>query len=142
MAYCLADPKWEGPILRRLNSPRYLFPVSSFKYGYRLHPFQQRLWLQLEVLLTNVYQYHLRRTAMVFAHTFAIQKFSPPSHWGYLANYPNEREAQQAAYNSRNAFVPLMALCTYALSGETQFHPLEEKKWIKYHVEDLGINIE
>ena len=141
MAFCLSDPKWEGELLWALKGSFNSLPVFHYRgKGWALKPEFRDIYLQLETALTGIYQYHLRRTALTFPHTLDIQKFSPPGHWGYLNHYKTEHEARRATYNSRNAFVPLMALCAYALAGEPRFHPLEEKKWVRYHVEDLRMD--
>lgn len=55
-----------------------------------------------------------------------------PSSYGYISRHMEERFARQCAMKSRDAFVPLMALCTFAISitKPSQTIPGQSPRWV------------
>lgn len=114
MAFALSNPRWIGSIFRRLSGARHTFPVIENHEGWNLHPLIQLKWERLESALKLVYESAFS-IAPADVHPLDIQSYRSPITWGYTRYHKSEALARARILNSRNAFVPLMALCTYAI---------------------------
>ena len=139
MAFALTRPSWKGSTFGRLKGDRHNFPVARGRDGWSLDSILQQDWWRLENVLKLVYEstFRLVPTAM---HPLDFQVYRAPATWRYMQTHQSENLARIHVYNSRNAFVLLMALCSYAIAiSEVQFYGTETTqsvpRWIQALVE-------
>lgn len=82
-----------------------------------------------------------------FLHPLHFRPFRLPSQWGFMRVHESEKAARIRICNARNAFVPLLALCMYAISiTKGRNMQLQEKRsnltWIRSLVEDQNVDAE
>ena len=115
--------------------------------GWYLDPQLQNQWWQLEQALLLLYQVVLTLRPE-FLHPINLMPFRLPSQWNYRKSHETERLARIRVLNSRNAFVPLIALCAYAISVSQGIASAERRSdlnWIyllvsRYQVHPEWIN--
>jgi hypothetical protein len=73
-------------------------------------------------------------------HSLDFCVFWRPSQYGYLNLFNKRPQCIQCCMNSRDAFVPLMALCSYAISLTPNF-TAENASWVA-KIEEMGIHEE
>lgn len=111
-----------------------------------MDPSLQRRWLRLETALILVYETTFSQRPNL-PHPIDMQKFRLPSQWGYTRYHESERAARIRILNSRNAFVPLLALCMYAVAlayGRDVEHGEKRaaRNWLQTLVVDQGVDPE
>lgn len=141
--FSLRYQPWNERIFQCLRGSKHSFPVdfSSSKGGttFSLSLQLQTKWWRLEQSLIALYQNVLSMRPN-FLHPLDFQRVRHPSEWGYMRSFASEEAARIVILNSRNSFVLLIALCTYAIaitegrSGalEPRYRSLE---WIRVLVE-------
>lgn len=145
MAFTLKDQFWFGKIFGRLQGSFYTFRIVQRGTRWLLHEETQQSWLLLENTLNAIVEYFLTRTGgalgdHAFLHTIEIAAFRRPVKWGYMREHESEKAARIRVLNSRNAFVPLMSLCTYAIATNMDLFPFEQSDWVQVLVEDVRVN--
>lgn len=145
LPFCILRPDWSGHIFGSLKGTLRTFPTSNpFDNHCELHPGLQLQWWRLERALVLAYE-ELLRLRPTFLHPLEIQEFRKPSSWGFTILHESEEAARIRAMNSRNAFVPLMALLAYtiALSCLPSSGPEDiDIRWIDHLVTRCGIDPE
>ena len=104
----------------------------------------QEQWWQLEQALILLYQAVLTLRPE-FLHPLEFQPFRLPSQWNYRKTHESERLARIRVLNSRNAFIPLIALCAYAVSlsqGKASSERRSDLNWISLLVDRYRIHPE
>ena len=120
---------------------------EAYQGGWYLDRQLQDQWWQLEQALLMLYQVVLTLRPE-FLHPIDLRPFRLPSQWNYRKIHGTERLARIRAFNSRNAFVPLIALCAYAISisqGIASAERRSDLNWIyllvsRYQVHPEWIN--
>ena len=134
-------------MISRLAGSIHDFPLvtDQSRGRYHLRDDLQQQWYRLEFLLIKMYE-TLLATRPELGHPIEMKPFRLPSAWGYMKDHESEKAARIRIWNSRNAFVPLMALCMYAIcvcEGRNSI-PLEDRiniHWIKALI-DAGFSPE
>lgn len=114
LAYIACHPSFNNPILERLNCTYRGLSIMREGGWYFLDPDIQHKWYRLEQSLLWV-----ANTLLSGGRVNLQLDFEPgpvPSSCGYLNKHVEERFARRCAMNSRDAFVPLMALCSWSIS--------------------------
>lgn len=138
---------WEGPIFGRLAGSLSTLPVKNIQESqWHLDPDLQRRWIRLETALILVYETTLSQRPDL-PHPLEMEKFRLPSQWGYMRFHESERAARIRILNSRNAFVPLLALCMYAVAlayGRDLEHGEQRtaRNWMQTLIEQQGVDPE
>lgn len=118
LAFIPSPPRWDSPILKRfqfLDGAFPILPVDNNRFA--LNSVVQRTWSRMEGALT--FMIHL-----LLAHlppgesTFPLDlKFFPlPSTYGYMRSHRLSHVAQKCAQNSRDAFLPLIGMCSWVIA--------------------------
>lgn len=143
--FCILRPDWTGPLFEPLEGTMKSFPIYTvFGSRYELDKAIQHHWWNLERAIIYAYEEFLGLRP-TFLHPLDIQVFRLPSSWGFTVDHESALAARLRALNSRNAFVPLMALLTYsiALSAKESAEPSElQPHWIRHLVEVCGVDAE
>lgn len=143
MAFAQTEPFFFGPIFERLAGTPYSFKVKEVRENkWALDRDVRDSWYRLECALTHVYEFFLARSGGTFPHTLDVQAFRQPSRWGYHKEHESEKAARIRVMNSRNAFVPLMALCTYAFATNRSCAPFDQEALIHVLVNEGRVNSE
>ncbi|TCD62108.1 hypothetical protein EIP91_007462 [Steccherinum ochraceum] len=118
LAYCLYSPSWSGPLLDRMDVTERSVEVERKHGRWLMEVTLQQSWVSLELALI-----WMARTLLSKAkgghHTMQNVEFSEfrlPSSYGYGGTHETERGCRRAIMRSRNAFVPLMGLCSFAIA--------------------------
>ncbi|TCD65770.1 hypothetical protein EIP91_002209 [Steccherinum ochraceum] len=118
LAFCLARPDWSGPLLDRLDLTYGTAPVEKINGSYHMKVSLQQSWISLESALL-----WMGRTLLLDARAqnrallgLDFVEFRLPSTYGYGSAYDNDHDCRRSIVRSRNAFIPLMALCSYAIA--------------------------
>lgn len=118
IAYCAWDVPFHGPILKRLQMSYHTVPVQKSLNQWSLAPAIVASWMSLENALIWVSNFLLTKSPVanegVFPLDFKI--FTAPSRFGYYKTYDVQEKCRRSVMRSRDAFVPLMALCTMAIA--------------------------
>ena len=143
MPFCNVSPLYTERIFSRLQGHRETSPVVQPEEGgrYMLDRSLAARWWRLEEALILVYTavFAIRPD---LAQPLDFKPYRLPHQWGYLKTHEDQYHARIRIWNSRNAFVPLLALCAYAVSlsqGKFLSEQRGEVNWIrtlvdKYHV--------
>ena len=145
LPYCTVWPLYQGPLLQRLACSRRTLPIEFTRNScWAMSPSLSYSWWSLEVclkaianeLLTWVDNPNHSGPPKDFGH-----KFLPtPSDFGYRRVFLKRQQCVRCCLTSRDAFVPLMALCSYAISLTPSFTD-ENPPWVK-RLEGQGIHPE
>jgi hypothetical protein len=73
-------------------------------------------------------------------HTLEFRVFRRPSQYGYLNIFNKRHQSVRCCMNARDAFIPLMALCSYAISLTPDF-TAENPSWVA-KLQEMGIHPE
>jgi hypothetical protein len=111
-------PRFDNPIFERLIYSYRNLPIVRSGGWYFLEPQVQQQWWRLEMALRWVANVILSSGAALLSLGFNAGPY--PSSYGYTRNHTEERFARYCAMKARDAFVPLMALCTFAISTTKQ----------------------
>jgi hypothetical protein len=111
-------PSFDNPIFERLIYTYRNLPIVRQGAWYLLEPQVQQQWWRLEMALRWVANVILSSGAALLPLGFNAGPF--PSSYGYTRNHMEERFARYCAIKARDAFVPLMALCAFAISTTKQ----------------------
>lgn len=145
LPFCILRPDWTGRLFEPLEGTKNSFPISTvFGMRFELDKELQQHWWDLERALVYAYEEFLGLRP-TFLHPLDIQTFRLPSSWGFTVSHESLEAARIRALNSRNAFVPLMALLIYfiALTSKPSTNPYEfETYWIQHLVEFRGVDAE
>ena len=139
-AFVLRQPYFFGPLFQRLQGTMGSFPIIRVAGRFALDRDLQEKWWFLERALTGIADFFFKQSGTAFQHTLDIAEFRPPRQWGYQKAHVGERETRIRITNARNAFVPLMALCSYALATNTQYFPFDERTWTRALVVEGGVD--
>jgi hypothetical protein len=126
LGYCLQSPRYQGPLLQRLAYTPSTLPIV-YDYGWRLSRNVADSWWSLEECLLAI-TVELFTSASVF-HSLDFAYFRKPSQYGYRRAFTKRHRARNCCMNAHDAFVPLMALCSYAISLTPSFTD-ENPKWV------------
>jgi hypothetical protein len=137
LPYCLKYPRYQGPLLQRLAYTFNTLPLE-WDYGWSLSPSVAESWQSLETCLETA-------TVALFnavgaLHLLEFRVFRRPSQFGYSRKFRKSDQSRRCCINGRNAFVPLMALCSYAISITPNFTN-ENPPWVG-KLEEMGVHPE
>jgi hypothetical protein len=121
--YIPVFPRFEGPLFGRLADIR----VKEAGLCWKLDPELQERWARLEAGLlsaTNI----LMRNRITPLH---FEPFPLPATFGYLRTHKTQRFALKCARKSRDAFVILASLFSYAIAFTTTNPPEANPKWVQ-----------
>jgi hypothetical protein len=138
LPYCLKHPRYQGALLERLAFTFRSLPIDFDRGRYELSQNVQTLWHSLENCLIAA-TWELFRAANVMHH-LSFQPFRYPSEYGYRRTYINKKQTRRLALMARDAFVPLMAMCSYAISLTPDFNT-DNPSWVA-KLEEVGIHPE
>ena len=130
LPFVISPPLWDHPLLQRLKYDQYSVPIER-KFGYKLQPSLIESWANLEETLYYVAKSIVSDAGILFPLDSGF--FPLPRTYGYAREHKNEHVARKCAIRSRDAFAPLMAMCSFGLAF---FHrrtlpPDEEPLWVK-----------
>lgn len=115
LAFLHKQPLFQGPIFRRLDVTYSNVPVIKLSNGkYMLHPDVQDSWQRLETALFGIQQLLLLESVTNWFTN--LTKGDMPYQCGYQCPHKSEDDARFGAMKSRDAFVLLGALCSFAIS--------------------------
>ena len=117
------SPRFEGPLFGRLADIR----IQQAGLRWQLAPELQERWGRLEANLWSTANI-LMRDRMTSLH---FQPFPLPTTFGYLRTHKNQRFALKCARKSRDAFVILGSLCSFAIALNPSNPHDVVPKWIR-----------
>lgn len=124
--------RFEGPLFSRLNFDYYSLPINPSAGRYTLARYLREKWMRLEHNLQTFASALLTKTSNSgrYPKAFTLPRF--PSTNGYLQSHPTEEDARYFALYSRDAFVPLMAMCSFAIANNLEAHEFASSmpKWL------------
>jgi hypothetical protein len=131
LAYCLTSPRFQGPLLQRLAYTRRTLPViwDGRIHFWGLSPDVLYLWWSLEMCLICVARELFSSTTALHSQTFQV-----PSDYGYCRPHGKRDRAVRCSMRAHDAFVPLMALVSYAISLTPSFTD-ENPPWVAKLIE-------
>ena len=138
LPYCLKSPRYQGALLERLAFTFRSLPIVFDRGRYELAKNVQFLWHSLEKCLIAA-TLELFKAAEVLHH-LSFASFKYPSEYGYLRTFINKKQIRRLALMARDAFVPLMAMCSYAISLTPEFNT-NNPPWVA-KLEEAGIHPE
>jgi hypothetical protein len=135
LAWAPANVKFTGPILGRLACTYKSVRLCSVGPGWRLNPEIEVKWARLERALAglvgNLEEPHRQWKSYAWPYSF---KYREDHHW--------EDEARRAIMMSRDAFVPLIALCSWLLAKNSNPPPPQRPSWVKTVVDKYDVSPE
>ena len=120
LTYCLTWPLYQGALLQRLACSCQMIPIDFVNTTWELSGNVGYSWWSLEECLTAVANELL--TWVCFPHytgtlkIFETMFFCKLSSFGYWRAFFRHSVCLNCCMRSRDAFIPLMALCSYAIS--------------------------
>jgi len=117
LSFTPVSPDFTGPLFGRLAYQYKSFPVIQTNEGWCLDLALRERWFRLEECMYATAK-HLLTNQGVMNSTFDVYPY--PRSFGFAACHPTQGAARRAALKSRDAFVPLMALCSFAISYHIQ----------------------
>lgn len=114
LPYIACHPNFDNPILQCLICTYRTVSIKQNGGWHFLDPEIQDKWLRLEKSLL-----WMANTLLSGSRANLPLGFDPgplPTSCGYLNNHAEERFARHCAIKSRDAFVPLMALCSWSIA--------------------------
>lgn len=121
MAFCVKYPEWTG-LFSCLAGTRNSFPVDETARGYELDPKLQHAWWHLEQSIIGSCEI-LINLLQKTVHSLDINVYSLPQSWGFKRAHKTEEDARIRILNSRNSFIPLMALFAYLAATHMHHFP-------------------
>ena len=120
LPYIARHPSFDSPILERLTCTYRGLPITQHGAWHFLDIDVQTKWHRLETALLWVANVLL--TAGRVDLPLGWQPGPVPSSCGYRNRHMEENFARRCAMKSRDAFIPLMALCSWSISrvGDSQ----------------------
>jgi hypothetical protein len=113
LAWTPSSIQFEGPLFGRLHWLHQTLPIESYGDRWILSEDVRMRWHRLEHNLHTLASSLLDRAQLTPSFTF----WPLPSRYGYLQTYPTEEDARHYAMYSRDAFVPLIAACSFAIAN-------------------------
>lgn len=144
LAYIPLSPRYDKPPFDRLRCFGKTFPVIKSMSSWRVAPEIVAQFEALENNLLFVADTLLRAGGALVHLDFSL--VSLPTQYGFKREHKFKHGAEKSALNSRNAFLPLMAWCSYTISklnvvmdapGNFTF----VKRW-EYALQQAGVNID
>jgi len=135
--------RWDHPLLQRLRYDYKSLPIERVGICYRLSAAVREKWRDLEYSFLIVAQ-ELLSQAPGGLFPLESRYFPFPHTYGYLRDHTRERAARKCAMRSRDAFIPLMALCSMGISFYTATLVThgDEPRWVKILVNERKIHPE
>ena len=135
LAYVLRSDLYTGPIFQRLSFPTLQSLPMEHSYGtWRLPMDIQNSWARLETGLRVVISHLFKGSLLPFDFAY----FRMPSQYGWGRDSGDQQYARKLAMRSRDAFNPLMALCSAAIASHLHrdLDPLTDNpKWAQTLIE-------
>ena len=116
LPYCLQSPRYSGPLLQRLSYRAGNLPVECVDNMWRLCPKVAHQWRSLETCLISATQIILDSS-----DTLNLRWFRKPEEYLYRQQFDTRQRMVGCAMRSRDAFLPLMATCSYVISHTPNF---------------------
>ncbi|KAH7903656.1 hypothetical protein BJ138DRAFT_1107493, partial [Hygrophoropsis aurantiaca] len=117
-----SQPRFDGPIFSCLSYTRRTIPVEGFAGGYRLNQRVKNQWSDLEHKLSYVISC-LSNNCFV---PFHFQYPSAPQSYGYTRVASTRDLVKRNAMRSRNAFLVLVATCSYLLIQRIKINNIDQ----------------
>jgi hypothetical protein len=115
LAFWPLNPSWTGPIFGRLNFNAQSLEIVKLPHDTHALPLPLiAAWRRLEVGLLGLAEFLLRRRFKNLAHFRFMQL---PSDCGYRRDHIEPKFVRKCAYKSRDAFVTLAAICSFAIAA-------------------------
>jgi hypothetical protein len=138
LAFVISPPRFDHPLLQRLNYTYHSLPIQSPVW--KLAPSLAAQWEILEDALLFIANKVLPEGNQLYPLEFSV--FHLPRTYGYLRSHRSEHLARKSAIRSRDAFVVLMALCSFTIA---RFHgavlPADvEPVWVRVLQGPNGLN--
>jgi hypothetical protein len=129
MGYIPHKPRFQGELLDRLararSGERVVRQGNIFLFDSKV----AESWYRLERSLT--------RLALALSSKFKhFELYVPPSYHGYLNSHRNRETAERSVRISREAFVPLMAACSYLID---RWRLRDDESWGDYVHREHGV---
>jgi hypothetical protein len=110
LAFVLSPPRWDHPLLQRLNHTWHALPIKRVVGGWKLAHSVAEQWENLERTLAFVGLETISAAKVLLPLEF--RSFPTPKTYEYLRAHCSEGIARSCAMRSCDAFVPLMVLCS------------------------------
>ena len=144
LAYVPLSPRYDKPPFDRLRCFGKAFPVVRSMSNWRVAP---AIVTQFETLENNLIFIvdTLVRAGGAFVH-LDFSLVSLPNQYGYKREHKHKHGAEKSALRSRDAFLPLMAWCSYNISNLNAVMDAPGsftfvKRW-EYALQQAGVNID
>lgn len=133
---------FSGLLFSRLNIyPNNVYQCTIMQlHKIALHSVIIDSWQRLEHALIDI-SYFLLKKKQINLSTLGVMDF--PSAYGYTQSHLEEENAFHCIYNSRNAFITLATLCTFAIAINMSPNDIDasEPEWINLCHREHGINL-
>lgn len=142
LAFVPRENRFEGPIFQRLAYTFYNIPMERDGHLWRLSRSVQTQWERLETALIVIASFLIEYSYAFMPLDFST--FRLPSQYGCRA-VGEERYARKIAMRCRDAFIPLMSLCSFAISlhlPTQQTSNIGTPSWARLLIEKRGLHPE
>jgi hypothetical protein len=145
LPYAPVTPDFSGPLLGRLAYQRKSLPIEQKETGWCLSLELQGKWTRLENGLRSA-----ALSLLTYRHTIRTEfsTYPFPREFGYTRAHNTKSQARSSAMRARDAFIPLMALCSFAISLHLDqsdvcnlFNPnAPTPQWARYLIDAFSVN--
>jgi hypothetical protein len=138
LAFTPKEIKWEGPLFGRLAISPDTVSIKQCGNGWALDRDLACEWASLEEGLFAVCHGLLSRMLV----KLDFEYYPLPRTFGYGRAHKSERIARRQTVHSRDAFLPLIALCSYAIAQNSDSVEIRmsHPNWIKFLVDERKIH--
>lgn len=136
LGFVVANVRWEGTLLERLHLPPRI-PLEQDNGQWRFNKDLARRWNRLEMGLKGIPQALGDHFELLFPSE--IGAFRGPESHGYMKSRSTAKAMVTAILRSRDAFLPLMAYCSYVIALSPKVHATPYPPWMR-HLVDIGID--
>jgi hypothetical protein len=135
LAWAPVNVKYTGPIMGRLACTFRSVPLCFRRDGWRIDPIVETKWARLERALVGLVEFFMEPNPR-------WKFYAKPSSFRYRQHHRLEEDARRAIMMSRDAFVPLIALCSWLLAKNSDCQPPERPSWVKTAVDKYDVSPE
>ena len=117
LAWVPKNNRFEGPLLGRLNFYYQSYPIEPHGDRWILGKDLRLQWQRLEYNLYTFASSLIERAKQAGRLTETFTFWPLPSRYGYLQSHSTHEDSREYATYSKEAFVPLIAACSFAIAN-------------------------
>ncbi|KZP03037.1 hypothetical protein FIBSPDRAFT_769562, partial [Athelia psychrophila] len=136
LGFVATNVRWEGALLERLRLPSRI-PLDQEDGKWIFKKNLACRWNRLEIGLVGLLQALGDHFQLVFP--VEIGAFPGPISHGYMQPRASAKHMVTAILRARDAFLPLMAFCSYVIALTPNVHATPYPPWMR-HLVDRGVD--